>query len=285
MNNILIEKILQKQNQDGSWGDPLRFYTDKYKGTTWNLIYLAELNADLKDERIQAACEFILNHSYDPKSGGFSVYYSEQLSGGMPSRVIPCLTGNMVYALIRLGYLNDPRVRKAIDWIVQYQRADDGEYVGTLPDKYKSHKACFGKHSCFMGVVKSLKALAEIPELKRSVEVNKKIQELSEFLLVHHIYKKSHDLSEISKPTWLKLRFPLMYQTDILEILDIFRRLNIKDERLNEAIEVVRLKEKDHTWMMESTYQGKLLVSPGPSGKPSIHLTKKAKEVLSFYSE
>jgi hypothetical protein len=33
----------------------------------------------------------------------------------------------MVYSLIRLGMLEDPRVQKSIDWITRYQRFDDGE--------------------------------------------------------------------------------------------------------------------------------------------------------------
>ena len=41
--------------------------------------------------------------------------------------VIPCLTGNMVFALIRLGYGGDPRAQRAIDWITTYQRFDDAE--------------------------------------------------------------------------------------------------------------------------------------------------------------
>jgi len=56
--------------------------------------------------------------------------------------------------------------------------------------------------------------------------------------LIHHIYKRSHDLSKKSKPGWLRLGFPLMYQTDILEILDILTRLGIKDERMQDAMEL-----------------------------------------------
>lgn len=80
---------------------------------------------------------------------------------------------------------------------------------------------CWGKHTCHMGVVKALKALSAIPEDIRTDEINDTIQKASEFLLVHHIHKRSHDLRRVSKPGWLKFGFPLMYQTDVLEILDI----------------------------------------------------------------
>ena len=38
-----------------------------------------------------------------------------------------------------------------------------------------------------------------------------------DYLLAHHIYKQSHDLSRTAKPGWRKLQFPLMYQTDALD--------------------------------------------------------------------
>ena len=81
--------------------------------------------------------------------------------------MIPCLTGNMVFSLIRFGYLDDPRVQRGVDWITRYQRFDDGDGdpQGWPYDKFEM---CWGKHTCHMGVVKALKALAEIPADRRS---------------------------------------------------------------------------------------------------------------------
>ena len=56
-----------------------------------------------------------------------------------------------------------------------------------------------------MGVVKALKALAEIPVERRSGEVKKTIEAGAEYMPVHHIYKQSHNLAKVSKPG-----FPLM---------------------------------------------------------------------------
>jgi hypothetical protein len=94
-----------------------------------------------------------------------------------------------------------------------------------------------------MGVVKSLKALAEISLGKRSKEVTASIEHDVEHLLKHHIHKRSHDLTRVSKPGWLRLVFPLMYQTDILEILGIPAKLGYKDERMREALNIVTSKQ------------------------------------------
>ena len=71
-----VPKILDKQNTQGYWEAPDKFYTAKYKSTVWQLIILAELGADGNDERIKKACEFIMAHSIDPESGGFSMMHS-----------------------------------------------------------------------------------------------------------------------------------------------------------------------------------------------------------------
>ncbi len=280
--DTIIEKILIHQNPDGSFNNPERFYLDKYRGTVWTLILLAELDADKEDSQVKAACEFILNHSFDKESGGFSVEYSTKFKGGLPSKVIPCLTGNMVFSLIKLGYLEDPRVQKAIDWIVRYQRTDDGIFIEPLI-YYKNLKSCFSTHTCFMGVVKSLKALAEIPTPKRTEDINKKINELSEFMLHHHIYKKSSDTNQISKPGWTKFGFPKMYQTDVLEIMYIFAKLQIEDERLTDAIDLIRSKSVNGKWILETTFNGKMITSVGVKNESLSYLTKKAKYVLDFY--
>jgi len=102
-----VPKILKKQNKDGSFGIPEKFYRDKYKGTVWNLIILAEMAADPGDKRVKSACEFILKYSQDPASGGFSYDESAKACTGLPGGVIPCLTGNMVYSLVKLGCLED----------------------------------------------------------------------------------------------------------------------------------------------------------------------------------
>jgi len=110
-----VPKILSKQNDKGYWMGPDRFYSSKYKGAIWQLIILAELGADGKNERVRKACEFILEYSQDHESGGFSIWHSTKKGGGRHSGVIPCLTGNMVWSLIRLGYLRDPRLERGIE--------------------------------------------------------------------------------------------------------------------------------------------------------------------------
>lgn len=277
----VVPEIFENQNTDGSWGDPLRFYNDKYQGTSWSLLLLAEMAADPEDKRVKNACEFILSHSQDPGSGGFSYKQSMQTGAGIPSGVIPCLTGNMVYTLVRLGYLKDTRVQNAIDWITKYQRTDDKADEAPAEKMYERYEMCWGRHSCHMGVAKALKALNAIPPECRSSDIDRKISEIAEYFLKHHIYKKSHDLNVIAKPGWLKPGFPLMYQTDILELLEIFEDLKIRDPRLQDAINIIRSKKMpDDKWKLENSFNGKMPIRIEKKGAPSKWITMKAYKVL-----
>jgi len=284
MKTGVVPKILTKQKRQGYWETPQDFYRAKYKGTVWQLIILAELGADGSNEHIKKACEFILENSQDRQSDGFA-YIAWKGGGGDHDKAIPCLTGNLVWSLIRLGYLEDSRVQRGVDWIVKHQRFDDGVEApkGWPYDRYRS---CWGRHTCHMGVVKALKALAEIPPNRRSPDVKTTIEKGAEYMLKHHIHKRSHDTSRVSKPKWLRFGFPLMWNTDALEILGILTRLGYKDQRMQEAVDLVTSKQDDQgMWTLESTFNGRFQVNIEQKNKPSKWLTLNALRALKkFYT-
>ena len=272
MTNGPVPAILEKQEAGGYWGIPQDFYVrSKYKGTVWNIITLAELGADNSDERIHRAGEFILNNAQDRQNGGF-VHSSGKEGVGDHSKVLPCLTGNMVFSLIRFGFLEDSRVQQAVDWIVKYQRFDDGEGVAPKGWLYR-YEQCWGKHTCMMGVVKTLKALAEIPLEKRSGAVSKTIERGTEYLLKHHLYKQSHNPALVANDDWIHFGFPL-WNTDALEMLSILTRLGYHDTRMQDAVELVSSKQDEQgRWLLETTFNGRTLVRIERKGKPSKWVT------------
>jgi hypothetical protein len=280
-----VPKILARQAAGGYWEKAEDFYIrTKYRGTVWSFIILAELMADPKDQRIRRACEFILDWSQDRESGGFS-YRGSLKGGGNHSGVLPCLTGNLTWGLIRFGYLDDPRVRRAIDWITGYQRFDDGEAEAPRGWPYDRFEQCWGKHTCTPGVVKGLKALAEIPPRRRTTGIKIFIQNATEFLLKHHLYKKSRNPSLVAKPKWTKLWFPWMWDTDVLEMLLILTGLGHKDKRMRDAVELILSKQGElGRWTLEDTYNGRFQANIERKGKPSRWVTLNALRVLKRYN-
>lgn len=275
-----VPAILAAQGPDGHWGGPGRFYTAKYSGTVWNLIILAELGADGGDARIRRAVEAILTDSQHPASGGFATTTSSRTGGGLPSMVIPCLTGNLVFALVRLGYADDPRVRQAIGWITTYQRFDDAEGEAPTGWPYDRLEICWGTHTCSMGIVKAVKGLAELGS-GASPEVDRTLGEGCEWLLRHHVHRRSHDLARDSKPGWRRFGFPRMYQTDVLEILLLLTRLGYADQRMDEAFTLLE-KKRDATgrWKLEDSFNPRFTEPIEVPGEPSRWITLGALEVL-----
>jgi len=283
----IVPKILSKQKEGSYWEMAENFYIrTKYKGTVWQIIVLAELGADGRDKRIQNTCEFILKNSQDKSSGAFT-YYGDG-NGGDHNKILPCLTGNMLWSLIRFGYLEDSRIQEGLNWIVNYQRFDDG--LESAPDEWpynvgsKKGEACWGKHTCYMCVVKNLKALTDIPPKKRSEGVRNIITKAAEYLLIHHIYKQSHNLNAVAKQEWTQFGFPLMWKTDALEVLEILTRLDCKDDRMQDAIDLIMSKQNENgRWILEKTFNGRMQVNIEQKGKESKWLTLKAMKVLKEY--
>jgi hypothetical protein len=277
----IVPKILAGQKEGGFWEEPEDFYVrTKYKGTVWQVIILAELGADGKDPRIRRACDFVLDFSQDRQSGGFA-YRGCRESGGYHSAVVPCLTGNMVWSLIRLGRLNDDRVQRGIDWITAHARFDDGESRAPKGWPYEKREPCWGKHTCHSAVAKFLKALAAVPEGQRSAEVRRTIDGATDYFLRHHIYRRSHDLTRALKPKWTKFGFPTMWDGNALEVFGILARLGCRDLRMQDAADLIISKQDAQgRWLLENTYNGKFRVNIERKDRPSKWVTLLALRAL-----
>lgn len=181
MQTGMVPEMLKMQRDEDYIKGYHRFYTNKYRGLVWSLIVLAELGAEINDQ-IKEQCEYLLNNSQEILEGGFSQNHAAKTGGGRISEVIPCLTGNMVWGLIRFG-------------------------------------------------------------------------------------------------------FPLMYQTDVLEILDILTELGIKDPRMDEAIDlVISCQDEMGRWRIRNTYNNdRLLIPFGKNGEQSKWLTLRAMRILKRY--
>ncbi len=279
-----VPKILAKQSPEGHGGRPEDFYMrSKYRGTIWNLIVLAELYADPQDARIRRAYEFVLKWSQNPASGGFSTLGSAD-NGARPESEIPCLTSNMAFCLVRLGMLDDARVQKVLQWIARYQRFDLQPFASKEWPYQYDH--CWRKHTCRSSVAKALKALAEVPEGRRTEEMRMAIDNAREFFLVQDIYKKGPGSRAIARREWLDLGFPLMWNTDLLELLNLLLRTGGEDSRMRDAEKLVLSKRKRNgRWVQENRYHGRYLVTIESNGAESKWVTLNALRMLDALSK
>jgi len=271
-----VPAILDAQHAEGYWARPGSGYTPKYKSTVWQIIFLAELGADPADERVQRGCQYLLSHSI-AANGAFSI-----TEPPAPSGVIPCLNGNLLHALRRLGCGDDPRVRKALHWLAWATIGEGIRYLqsGTSGPCF----ACSANRGqpCGWGAAKAMRALLAVPPEQRTPAIERAMGVGAEFLLSRDPAVADYPYTERVSSTWFKLGFPLSYWSDVLEITGVLTELGYGgDQRLSHALQFILSKQDDQgRWKLENSLHGKMWADIEEQGKPSKWITLRALRLL-----
>lgn len=268
--------ILAAQHPDGYWQQPGGGY-GKYHGTAWQIILLGELGPDPRDERVRRACEYALSHGV-AANGGYA--YNRVPT---PAGVIHCLNGNVMYALVRLGWLADPRVQAAIEWqahaitgeapIQYFQSTTSGPGFGC---------AANARQPCAWGATKALKLFAAVPPAQRSPAVQRAVGQGVAFLLDHDLAQADYPYTGKISTAWFKLGFPLSYWSDVLETLGVLVALGYgNDPRLAETYRwLLSKQDAQGRWKLENSLNGKMWIDIEKKGKPSKWVTLRALRVI-----
>lgn len=276
-----VPVILEAQNPEGYWEQPGGGY-GKYRGTAWQIILLGELGADSHDTRVQRGCEYLLNHTI-ASNGGFSCNKTPA-----PSGVAHCLNGNLLYSMICLGYLDDPRVQQALEWQV---RAITGEnsfryyQSGTSGPDFAC--AANEKQPCAWGATKALKALAAVPIQQRTHVMQRAIERGVQFMLRYDLTKANYPYSGKISSAWFKLGFPLSYWSDVLETLMVLVTLGYAhDSRLTQTYHwILDKQDAQGRWRLENSLNRKMWIDIEKKGKPSKWITLRALRIIKAIEE
>ena len=275
MESHTVTTILKNQSPDGFWASSENPYLPKYKATYHQLLILSELGASVCTQ-IKKAIEHVFTYQYN--SGHFS-FKQIKTERGKKSKLTDgaCLTGNILRFLIHFGYLPDERTQKAINFLVNTH--ENGWSCRAYPiDKEKVFP-----QNCYMGGVNPLIAFSMIPEKERTNKIKDIINQEVEIYLENEIfmYLKDEKGEKKAKFGWRRFGFPLFYQSDALEVLDVLTRLGVTDDRMKKALDLV-LSKKDENgrWILENTFNGKMWVDIEEKGYPSKWITLKAVRVL-----
>jgi len=277
-----IAAILAAQDPGGFWEKPGAGYATKYRGTVWSLIFLEQLAADDADRRVRAACGYVLAHA-QTTSGGLGASGSFVERPPAPSAVIHCLNGNLLRALVGFGWLDDERVRRAIDWEARAITGDaDVRYYASGTSGPGFACGANGKLPCGWGAVKALRGLAAIPPRRRTAPVRRALEEGATFLLSVDPATAGYPTSTNVNSSWFKLGFPSGYVTDVLQILEVLAELgHAEDPRLANVLDLVlRKQDAEGRWRNEYAYHGKTWGDIERQGAPSKWVTLRACRVL-----
>jgi hypothetical protein len=271
-----VRKILAAQKPEGYWLKPGSGYSGKYRSTSWQILFLAELGADGRNKQVRRGVEYYLEHA-QATHGGFSAAQNVA-----PSLAVHCLNGNLIWALIALGYGADERVMRAVDWLAGAITGDDFRWFNATVPGPGFKCGVNMKQPCAWGAVKSLRALANLPPGLRTSKVKKATAQTVEFLFSRDLSKADYPYRARVSGEWFKFGFPLSYTSDVLEALFALMEAGAaRDPRLNYAIELVLAKRGAvGRWALKHSLNGKMWVDIEAKGKPSKWVTLRAMRVL-----
>ena len=284
-----IAAILAAQDPAGWWVRPGSGYLPKYTSTVWQVTFLDQLGADGNDPRIRTACAYLIDHA-QTTNGGFGAFASGE-GRPAPSTALHCLNGNLLRALIGFGWLEDDRVRRAIDWQAA-AITGEGEirfYRTSLPGPGFRCGANDGL-PCAGGATKAVLALARIPAERRASHVQRALDAGLTFLLSRDPAKADYPMGYgKTKPngSWFKLGFPSGYVTDVLQVLEAVCEAGAGgDPRIDGAIDwILAQQDEQGRWANRYAYTGKMVRDIDVAGLPSRWVTLRACRVLKAVAE
>ncbi len=280
-----IPAILAAQDPAGWWARAGSGYQPKYTGTVWQVLFLDQLGADPADERVRAGAAYALEHAAT-SAGGLGMRMDAREAPPAPSSAIHCLNGNLLRALVGLGWLDDERVRAAAAWqaAVITGEGDAPFYRSSVPGPGFRCGANDGL-PCAWGAVRALGGLTRIPAAHRSPAVTAAIEAGVAFLL-------GRDPSMADYPvgygggrpsgSWFRLGFPGGYVCDVLAVLEALAEAGaIADPRLANALAWLMAQQvAPGRWPNRYAYAGKLVADIDRPNAPSRWVTLRACRVL-----
>jgi hypothetical protein len=297
-----IKKIL---NKAPFFWRPGEFLYRKYEGGFWQLSFLADLYANPHHPEIKRGIEFILGRA--DEDGFYSVH---------------CLSANLYRAMMQLGYERDERVLRGIDYqcerIIKHNGADCFVMdYSLLPTCHMTIPKIllalsFVPDDRFTPVMKRAKniMLKEMRDTKVHVYVpannqiyKKAVEEFSEsipvsrrrslredILALKREYQKSPGLGKRQEKTeWFKFGYPNSYNSDLLDVMRSLASVGARRHKeFNKALDIIKKKmqtdkEGKQYWIMENSFNDRMIASVEEYGKPSKWLTYHALNVVKYF--
>jgi hypothetical protein len=261
-------RLLAVQDADGRWASGL--YTPKWTSTTYTMLLLRDLGLAATNRQARKACSLLLDRGLH-RDGGIS-YGS--------GRGEHCVTG-MVLSILSHFRHDDARLDALADWLLGQQMGDGG-WNCRLPEG-ATHASVHTTINVLEGLrLYALHRGALLPG--RSAHAEEAQRRGREFLLAHRLFR-SHRTGAVIKSALLQFSYPPRWHYDVLRALDHFQAAGApRDERLAEAIELVRRKRrKDGRWLLENVHRGQTYFALERPGGPSRWNTLRARRVLAWW--
>jgi hypothetical protein len=217
-----VQTLLEKMHPAGYWlqknprtqsfvGDGVEY--GSFGTTHFYLAYLAELGLDRTQPQVEKAADRYL--ALQQPDGDWYLHFS-------------CLLGYNIRTLVRLGFQDDDRVKRAMELLIQTRREDGGYLCDIHEGKYKTRSV----KSCIRGSVKVLLAFSEFPVYWGHPRCK---QLVDYFLRRGGIFQSAHPGIPVNRDVQ-QLSFPITWRANAYEVLYALSKMGYgRDERLRAA--------------------------------------------------
>ena len=263
-------RLLGLQGADGQWdgGTYWPEHDDDPDGqpwtaTTYSLLLLRDFGLNPASREARSAVSLVRDNSR----------WEEGNQPFFEGEVEPCINGMTV----ALGAYFGENVDAVVDRLTGEQLADGG---WNCEAERGSTRSSFHTTICVLeGLLEHELATGGTDKSRESRHRGEK------YLLERGLMRRKSTGTTISGD-WLQFSFPTRWFYDVLRGLDYFRSAGgTPDERLGEAVEVVRSKQQpDGLWVLENTHPGNVhFALEEGDGQPSRWNTLRALRVLRWY--
>jgi hypothetical protein len=268
-------RLLAEQGTDGRWAGGQSsdggLYSPKWISTTYTMLLLRDFGLPADNPQACKACTLLLDRGLE-RDGGINYGMWDRMWG----RSETCITG-MVLSILSYFQYDDDRLDTVADHLLGEQMPDGG---------WNCRRRSGATHSSVHTTISVLEGLRFYEHHRggKLQAVRAAQRRGREFLLVHRLFR-SHRTGAVIKPIFTKFSFPPRWHYDILRALDYFQTVNAtRDERLAEAIEIVRCaRDDDGRWPLQNIYKGKTYFEMEKVGAPSRWNTLRALRMLKWW--
>lgn len=252
----VAEKILRRQNPDGSWDYPggnesirSRHNYDQLETYRQLGFLVEEYGFNKKHPAIQKATEYLF--SFQAKEGDFRGIYGNQYT--------PNYSAGITELLIKAGFENDVRVQKVFEWLLSI-RQKDGGWAIPLRTRNCNLETIYGDSEIIepdktrpfshmvTGVV--LRAFAVHSAYRHAEEARQAGQ-----LVISSFFKKDSYTDRAAPSFWVGFSFPFWF-TDLISALDSISQLGFSKShpQIDKALQwFVDNQQQTGTWKLRIT--------------------------------
>jgi hypothetical protein len=242
-----VKKILNKQQEDGSWKYPgggkehLRSHEDYNQLETYRILgeLVEKYGFNNKHPKIRRAANYLF--SRQTEEGDFRGIYSNQYS--------PNYSAAIMELLIKSGYQDDSRIDKGFNWLLSIRQIDGGwaiplrtvsaKYANTL--KAETIEPDPAKPFSYMVTGVVLRAFAAHRKYRNSKEAIKAGE-----LLASRFFRRDTYPDRQIPDFWARVSYPFWF-TDIVSALDSLSLMGLTKENphIYDALNWLKSRQKD----------------------------------------